>query len=63
MINERQGMVILEAERELQTVEILLSALPVSELGRERLEYAVETVRAGLAVLRPAVGLPLKAAA
>ena len=63
MISERDAMAVLAAESELQSIEILVSAWPISELGRERFQDAIDVVRDGLAVLRPlAVGRPRKAA-
>jgi len=59
--SDTDALAVLAAERELRTVVILLSALPVSDIARERLDDAVEVVRAGLSVQREAVGLRLAA--
>jgi hypothetical protein len=57
--------VILAAERELQTIRILLSTIRpcLTPIAAERFEVACEVIGAGLAVHRQAAGLPAKAVA
>jgi hypothetical protein len=62
MIGDADRTVVLRAERELATIEILLAAMPLSELARQRLEGAIGAVSNGLEQRRAEVGLPQRTA-
>lgn len=56
-VSDRLRQALLRAEGELMRLEILFEHIEVSELGAERICWALHTIRAYLAMERPTLGL------
>jgi hypothetical protein len=54
---DRLRTALLRAERELTRLEIICEHLAVSEVGLERITWALHTIRAYIEQERPALGL------
>ena len=57
---DRDGCALLEAERELRTLVIVLDVVPLSDVARVRVNSALATIGAALSGRRPEVGLPVR---
>ena len=55
--DDRLAQQLLAARRELQTIRILPDFVPLTEIGRERLDFALLSIDTALDALRPLIGL------
>lgn len=55
--SDRLRMAILKAERQLHILEIIVEHLGVSEIGLERIFYALRTIECALSQARAELGL------
>ncbi len=55
--SDRQRVALLKAERELAALEIILDALDLSDIGQDRVNWALHTLAGALQLQRTELGL------